>query len=160
MARQKGPILIIGTIDDLTFYEMNGKGYVRKKSCLDKKRFYRKPSFSNSRRAASHFGDANKFASGVYRLLPRDGRNMDLYRELIPIATHMLKYQHSKEEVVAALQAHIDLKKKKAQPQSESSYKRPALTIQTHTTPSNVSAQKSKRAIRRLRSYTLPPNPS
>ena len=160
MARQTGTILIRGTIDHLTFYIMNGKGYIRKKSRLDKKQFYRRPNFKNSRRAAGRFGEASKLASTVYRQIPKDERAIELYRELIPIATHMLKYQHSPEEVLTALQANVDLKKRKPQLEKEARYKKPAQTIQTHATPSNISNEKSKRAIRRLHNYVLPPNPS
>ena len=160
MARQTGTILLSGTIDHLTYYIMNGKGYARKKSCLDKKRFFRKPSFSNSRRASSRFGVSNKLCATAYRELPRDERDKALYNELLAIATHMLKYQHSEEEVLTTLRNHTILKKKKAEAKLEASYKKPAQVLPRFPQPTNTSSEKSKRAVCRLRSYALPPNPS
>ena len=160
MARQKGPIVIIGTIDDLTFYEMNGKGYVRKKSCLDKKRFYRKRNFANSWRAASRFGISNKLCATVYRELPRDERDKALYNELLAIATHMLKYQHSEEEVLTALRNHIILKKKKAQAKLEASYKKPAQILPRFPEQTNTSINKARKSLSRLRNHALPAKPS
>lgn len=46
MARQIGDIIITGTIDDITFYEMDGKGYARHKSSLTGKRVKRDPGLS------------------------------------------------------------------------------------------------------------------
>ena len=160
MARQTGTILLSGTMDHLTFYIMNGKGYVRKKSCLDKKRFYRKPSFSNSRRAASRFSTSNKLCATAYRELRRDERDKALYNELLAIATHMLKYQHSEEEVLAALRNHIILKKKKAQAKLEAPYKKPAQILPRFPEQTNTSIDKARKSLTRLRNHILPAKPS
>src|ERR1043166_310133 len=63
MARQKGPVKIIGTLDDITFYKMGDSGYIaRIKSSLDANRVKTDPNFELSRRASEEFGRASRGA--------------------------------------------------------------------------------------------------
>lgn len=71
MAKQAGPLLFSGTIDNLTFYIMNGQGFVRQKSCLTGKRVKKDPQFANTRRNAAWFGRGAQLASPVYHKLPQ-----------------------------------------------------------------------------------------
>ena len=66
MAKQVGIIPITGTIDNLTFYELNGKYYVRKKSSLSGKRVKTNACFSNTRRNAKWFAEAVRLTKQVY----------------------------------------------------------------------------------------------
>lgn len=66
MAKQKGTIKLNGTMDDLTFYKMNGEFYVRRKSSLNKKRVKKDNAFKNSREASNEFGASAKLA-GIFR---------------------------------------------------------------------------------------------
>ena len=56
MAKQVGDIILIGTIDDITFYMMEGKGYARKKTSLTGKRVKRDPRFKRTMQSANRFG--------------------------------------------------------------------------------------------------------
>ena len=91
MAKQVGHIKIIGTIDNLTFYEMDGEYYVRMKSSLTGKQFKTKKCFERSRRSAARFGAGNKIAGEVYRSLPDKKRVYALFCSLKSIAIALLK---------------------------------------------------------------------
>ncbi len=91
MAKQVGNIKIIGTIDNLTFYEMDGEFYVRMKSSLTGKQFKTKKCFERSRRSAARFGTGNKIAGEVYRSLPDKKRVYALFCSLKSIAIALLK---------------------------------------------------------------------
>jgi hypothetical protein len=91
MAKQIGHIKIIGTIDNLTFYEMDGEYYVRMKSSLTGKQFKTKKCFERSRRSAARFGAGNKIAGEVYRSLPDEKRVYALFCSLKSIAIALLK---------------------------------------------------------------------
>ena len=58
MARQKGINKMEGTVDDLTYYEMNGKHYVRKRRKVSKKRLKTDPMFKSMRENGAEFGKA------------------------------------------------------------------------------------------------------
>lgn len=83
MAKQAGLIKITGTIDNITFYEMNGNFYCRMKSSLTKRRFMTDPAFANSRRNARWFGEASKSASRIYRQLPFQQRGHGVFPALV-----------------------------------------------------------------------------
>lgn len=82
MAKQIGDIKLTGTVDDLVFYHMGGDYYVRTKSSLTGKRFRRDKAFEGSRRSAGLLGAASALAAGLYRLLPKERKSRDLFREL------------------------------------------------------------------------------
>jgi hypothetical protein len=66
MPKQAGIIKFSGTIDQLTFYELYGDYYVRRKTSLDKNRVMQDPAFENSRKRMVEFGVASKFCSPIY----------------------------------------------------------------------------------------------
>ncbi len=51
MARQTSDIIITGTYDNLVFYRMEGKGYIRMKSSLTGKQFRTKPVLPTAEKA-------------------------------------------------------------------------------------------------------------
>ena len=104
MAKQAGDIIIIGTIDDITFYVMEGKGYARKKSRLTGKRVKRDPKFQRTMESAHRLGKGSQLASKVYRSLPRKEQVYTLYKELKRIAVLALKEGKGEEEVAMVLQ--------------------------------------------------------
>lgn len=75
MARQTGPVFITGTIDNLTFYKMNGRYYVKKKTTVTRRRIYSNPRYTNTVRNATWFGRANTLARQVYYELPLQRRD-------------------------------------------------------------------------------------
>lgn len=56
MAKVRGVIKINGSIDDLTFYQRNGKNFVREKSSLTGERVKTDPSFARTRENYAEFG--------------------------------------------------------------------------------------------------------
>ena len=70
MAKQVGIFKIIGTIGDITFYEMDGEFYARKKSSLDGKRVKKDPKFKRTMEEAIGFGKASTATRAVYWALP------------------------------------------------------------------------------------------
>lgn len=117
MARQAGPLYFTGTIDSLTFYKMDGEYYARKKSCLDKKRFYRDPAFARSRQSATAFGGASKLASAIYRHLPKEARKKGVIGKLTGQVGHLLREGKSPEEVKVILLKHRGIEVTSAPPQ-------------------------------------------
>ena len=81
MAKQAGTYHITGCFDNLCFYEMEGKYYVRLKSSLTGKRVKKDPSFKRTMQYAALLGSASAIASAVYRALP-ESKGIALYRVL------------------------------------------------------------------------------
>src|SRR5687767_1189515 len=103
MAKQKGPIYLKGTAGNKTYYRMGGRYYVRKKTSLDKERFYRDAAFARSRKAAGLFGIASKIASELYQMLPQQKKGHGVIGRLSGKANKLLHEGNSKETVWAAL---------------------------------------------------------
>ena len=107
MAKQTGDIIIVGTIDDITFYKMEGKGYARKKSSLTGKRVKRDPRFKRTMQSAGRFGKGNQLASRVYRSLPREKQVYALFKELKRTAILAIKEGKGEAEVLILLQQRV-----------------------------------------------------
>jgi len=82
MAKQIGIFKIIGTIGDITFYEMDGEFYARKKSSLDRKRVRKDPRFRRTMEEAIGFGKASAATLEVYWALPAEQRGHGVYGRL------------------------------------------------------------------------------
>jgi hypothetical protein len=76
MAKQAGDFFIEGTIDDLTFYKMDGGYYVRMKSSLTGKKFWRGKAFERSRESCRRFSEGNKLASKLYRMVEEEKKSI------------------------------------------------------------------------------------
>jgi hypothetical protein len=107
MAKQVGDIILVGTIDDITFYEMEGKGYARRKSSLTGKKVKKDPQFTRTMESAQRFGRGNQLASKVYRSLSRQEQVYALFKELKRIAVRGLKEGMNEEEVLAMMQQRV-----------------------------------------------------
>jgi hypothetical protein len=107
MARQVGDIIIVGTIDDITFYKMEGEGYARKKSRLTGKRVKKDPKFKRSMQSAHRMGRGSKLASKVYRSLPKTEQAYALYKELKRLAVLALKEGVREAEVLVLLEQRV-----------------------------------------------------
>ena len=71
MARQDGIIKVSGGLEDLVFYTVNGKHYVRRKGSLDRDRVMRDKAFARSREMMKEFGGAATVAGAFRRsMLP------------------------------------------------------------------------------------------
>ena len=67
MAKQCGDIVIVGTIDNLCFYEMNGNYYVRLKPGPDRKTFLKSPKYKSKRQASEWMVGAARITSAIYQ---------------------------------------------------------------------------------------------
>jgi hypothetical protein len=103
MAKQTGDLFIEGTIEDLSFYKMEGAYYVRMKSSLTGKRFWRDKAFEGSRKSSSRFGEGNRIASRVYRMIKEEKRVYKLYCFLKKKAIQLLKEGRSFNEAETVL---------------------------------------------------------
>jgi len=91
MAKQAGTIFLEGTIDDLTYYKMEGRYYVRMKSSLTAKKFWRSKAFERSRESCKRFAEGNKLASKLYTMVEKGKRVYSLFCFLKKRAVHLLK---------------------------------------------------------------------
>jgi hypothetical protein len=82
MAKQVGDIKIVGTLEDLCFYKMQGEYFVRMKSSLTGKRFWKDRAFVGSRRSAGLLAKASSLASRLYRLMPKEKKDREVFRAL------------------------------------------------------------------------------
>ena len=103
MAKQMGVLKIRGTIDNLTFYKMRGKYYVRTKSSLTGERVKTDESFRPLMAYASLLAEASKIASAVYRLLSREKKKVAYYRKMTGRAMSRLKQGMKKEKIIELL---------------------------------------------------------
>ena len=98
MAKQAGDFFIEGTVDDLTFYRMCGDYYVRTKSSLTGKRFWKDTAFGGSRKSCSRFAKGNRLASRVYAMIEEDKRVYQLFCFLKRRSIQLLKEGWSIQE--------------------------------------------------------------
>jgi hypothetical protein len=140
MAKQIGDIILVGTIDDITFYEMEGKGYARSKSCLTGERVKRDPRFKRTMQSAHRLGGGSQLASKVYRSLPRPEQVYALLKELRRIAVLAIKEGKEETDVLALLQQRVS---------NTNGIKKPATTAaQPAMRPPTGQAKKAPRLFR------------
>lgn len=111
MAKQSGPILITGLRNNLCFYLMEGKYYVRLKSSINGKRVKTDPAFAGTMQYAGLLAKASKISSAVYRSLPKEAKTKGLYRRLTGQAMQWLKAGHDSEQVITLLREACEPKK-------------------------------------------------
>jgi hypothetical protein len=108
MAKQVGDIIIVGTIDDITFYVMEGQGYARHNSSLTGKRVKKDPRFKRTMQSAHRLGRGSQLASKVYRSLPRQEQVYALFKELKRLAVLAIKEGRSEADVLALLHRRVE----------------------------------------------------
>jgi hypothetical protein len=100
MARiDQGTTFTSGTVGGATYYQMNGKQYVRAKSSLSRKRVLKDKAFENTRRCASDLGKAAQIGSLIYHELPDEIKVHWMYRAITGEAVSMLYDDYTPEEV-------------------------------------------------------------
>ena len=81
MAENVGPFKLQRTIGKLTFYMMEGRNFVRKKSSLTRRKVLYSPQFARTRHNAGFMGKASKIGSAVYNALPESWRQGWMYQD-------------------------------------------------------------------------------
>lgn len=105
MAKQQGIIPLTGTIDNKSFFRLNGQYYAKNKSSLDKERFYTDPAFEGSRKTAAHTKRTAPIASMVYRQLPKKLQKHGVIGKMIGEAGRLLRAGSSDQEIINGLYA-------------------------------------------------------
>jgi hypothetical protein len=113
MAKQMGTVFFSGTIDNLTFYYMNGKPYVRQKSCLTGKRVKKDPQFENTMRNANWHGRGTQLAAPVHNSLPKEMRLQGLMGKMGAWAAKLIRKGLSEADIIVQLKEHWLPKPKK-----------------------------------------------
>jgi hypothetical protein len=109
MAKQSGAHIITGTIDNLCFYRMEGKYYVRMKHSLNGERVKKDPAFSNTMQYASMLASASVIASALYKRLTAQQKVKGLFRSITGQAMQLLKAGMSTVQAAKQLE-HVYLK--------------------------------------------------
>jgi hypothetical protein len=99
MAEVFAPFIISRTIGKLTFYSMEGRNFVRKKSSLTRRKVLYSPRFERTRQNASLMGRASKIGAFVYNELPAHWRQFWMYRSFTGEAYTMLKKGRGEQEI-------------------------------------------------------------
>ena len=103
MAKQCGPLFFECTWDLLTFYLMDGKYYVRRKSRLTREKVLTHPAFHKTRVQNNLLAAASKIASSIYSDLPVDWRQFWMFRSFTGAAKIMMKEGLNAQEAYDAL---------------------------------------------------------
>jgi hypothetical protein len=103
MAEVFAPFIINRTIRDLTFYCMEGRNFVRKKSSLTRRKVLYSPQFKNTRHFAGLMAKASKIGSLVFNALPAYWRQGWMYRSFTGEAFRMLKAGKKAPEIQQVL---------------------------------------------------------
>jgi hypothetical protein len=104
MAKQLGAIKITGTIEGLTYYRMRGEYYVRMKSSLTKKRFFKDRAFEGSRRSALLLAKASSLASRFYQTLSEEKKVKGVFNEITGRVKLLLKQGKEETQIIELLQ--------------------------------------------------------
>lgn len=107
MAKQSGEYRFIGSVDGLCFYKVQDDYFVRLKSSLSGKRFWKDAAFEGSRRSCKRFGEGNRLASKVYQMIEEDKRVYRLYCFLKSRAILLLKEGASVDEAEKVLKDYL-----------------------------------------------------
>lgn len=100
MARQIGEYRFEGTIDGLCFYKMEGEYYVRIKSSLTAKKFWKAACFEGSRRSCQRLSRGSQLAAMVYSSFRKQ---KGMYAALKTKAIALLKNNTREEKVIRKL---------------------------------------------------------
>jgi hypothetical protein len=91
------------TMGNLTFYMMDGKNYVRKKSSLTAKRVKTSKQFARTRYHANILAQASKIGSALFQALPNTWRQSWMHRSFTGEAMQLLKQGKTAGEAKAIL---------------------------------------------------------
>ena len=158
MAKQVGHIFITGTIHDVTYYKMCGTYYARRKSTLSRKKVLTSPRFALTRVHANQLADASKIASQLYRSIPKEKRNVKLFRSIVGQAKVLLAQGKEKEAVVELLMNELFPKpksiklepKKKRKPEERAYVTKRGRLIWTEWSPPKWSLVDSRQLTEKL----------
>ena len=103
MAKQVGPIFLVGTFGGVHFYKMGDDYYVRMQSSLDGKTVKTSPRFRNTMKYAQMMACSSRIGSVVFKALPARFKESWMYRAFVGEAMEMFKTERPYEEVFEVL---------------------------------------------------------
>jgi hypothetical protein len=103
MARPKKYIQFSATIDDLCFYQRNGKTYLREAKALDRQVVLTDDRFEKTRQHANKMAIAAKIGSEIYKQLPAEMKARWIYRSITGHAASLLYKGENPEHVKVIL---------------------------------------------------------
>lgn len=106
MARQTGGIKVTGTIEGLSFYKMHGDYFVRTKSSLTARRFWKDRAFEGSRKSCVLLAKASSLTSLFYKGYPKHKKAKGLFNEMTGKVKLWLKEGKTEEETLRLLGAN------------------------------------------------------
>lgn len=112
MARLLGDIEFTGTIDGLCFYKMYDSIFVRTKSSLTGKRFWKDKAFEGSRKSCNQLAKASSIASVFYKTYSKEKRRKGLFNKMTGKVKLWLKEGKNEEEVLLLLVEHYPVEQK------------------------------------------------
>ena len=110
MARLMGDFKFTGTIEGLCFYKMYGDYFVRTKSSLTGKRFWKDRAFEGSRRSCNQLARASALTSLFYKTYPKEKRKTGLFNEMTGRVKLWLKEGKTEQEALLLLQEYYPVK--------------------------------------------------
>lgn len=111
MARQTGEIKITGTAEDLCFYKLYEGYFVRTKSSLTAKRFWKDRAFEGSRRNCSLLATASRLASLFYKTYPGEKKRKGIFNEMTGRIKRWLKEGKTEQEALLLLKESYPVKR-------------------------------------------------
>lgn len=109
MAKLTGLLQLQGTIGAITFYQVGGKTIAKQRNRAPaKSRYKNHASYTNVRRNADWFSEAQRFASSVYRTLPPAEKDQkQLWYPLRNKAQELVRQELDHAEIIAALEREL-----------------------------------------------------
>lgn len=107
MAEVVGDIKIVGTVDKLCFYEMQGRYYVRMKPGPDRKQFFKEAKYAPQREASGRMILSARLSSLIYKQIPKEKKEYKVCCQLQKRAALLLKGGMGLGEVIEELGAYL-----------------------------------------------------
>jgi len=99
MARQVGPLKIVGRIENFCCYKMQGEYYIRMESSLTGRRFWTSKAFEGSGKSCGLLALASPLASKLYSTLPKERKGRSVFQKLTGKVKLLLKEGYDEEKI-------------------------------------------------------------
>ena len=129
MARLTGDFKFAGTVDGLCFYRMYGDYFVRTKSSLTGKRFWRDKAFEGARKSCSLLAGASSLASRFYKTYPKEKKRRGLFNEMTGRVKLWLKEGRSEQQALLLLEQYYPVKQKEIKEEEKSRKVKTAIAV-------------------------------
>lgn len=125
VAKQRGPIKIIGNYNGVSFYRNGDQYLVRMANGLTAKRVKNDPAFAATRVYARLLAQSSRIASKIYQALPKEFRQFWMFRAFTGEALRFLKEGNTSEQVFEILwNTYVAVHDKEKIPQVNESQKK------------------------------------